>query len=109
MFCPLNLKIKCKKKQQLGAVPKSFPLQCSSRQHAKTEETIHVLYVKKLSMNFAQLFPLLFFSKSLNIKYLKTGNAPKQIVTKPLLLAKQGTGLTTLQSKAKEWAASYSF
>lgn len=58
-------------------------------------------------MNFAQLFPLLSLSKWLNTKYLRSGNALKRIMTKPLLLAKQWTGLTALQSKAKEWAASY--
>lgn len=58
-------------------------------------------------MHFAQLFPLLSLSKSLNIKYLKSGNALKQIMTKPLVLAKERIGLTALQSKAKEWAASY--
>lgn len=60
-------------------------------------------------MNSAQLFPLLSLSKSLNTKYLKSWNALKQIMTKPLLLAKQRTGLTALQSKAKEWAVSYCF
>ena len=88
---------------------RSFPLHCSSRQGAKTEEIIHVLYAKKPSMDFAQPLPLLSLPESFNIKYLKSGNALNQIMTKPLLLAKQRTGLTALKSKTKEWAASYWF
>lgn len=84
-------------------------LHCSSRQGAKTEEIIHVLYAKKASMDFAQPLPLLSLPEPFNIKYLKSGNALKQIMTKPLPLAKQRTGLTALKSKTKEWAASYWF
>lgn len=81
-------------------------LHCSSRQGAKTEEIVHILYAKEASTDFAQPLPLLSLPESFNIKYLKIGNALK-LMTKPLLLAKQRTSLTTLKSKTKEWAASY--
>lgn len=58
-------------------------------------------------MDFAQSLPLLSLPESFNVKYRKSRNALKQIMTKPLLLAKQRTGLTALKCKTKEWAASY--
>lgn len=48
-------------------------------------------------MDFAQPLPLLSLPETFNIKYLKSGDALKQTMTKPLLLAKQRAGLTALK------------